>query len=72
MLGNTFGLAINGCGCVVSDNMLISIVSVLVKPLQMSCAEAVDALAAQAGDLKVKDLLSPLHLMCLFKQENSS
>ena len=48
----------------VSDHMLISILSVSVEPLEMLCAEAVDALAPQ--DLKPKDFLSPLRLMCVF------
>ena len=48
-------------GCiVVSDHMLISTLSVSVEPMDMSCAEAVDALAPQAGDLKPEDLLGPL------------
>ena len=33
----------------------------------MSCAEAVDALAPWAGDLKPEDL-SPLHLLCVFEK----
>ena len=41
----------------VSDRMLISILSVLVENLEMSCAEEKDALAPRAGDL------SHLHLM---------
>ena len=43
----------------VSDRMLISILFVLVEALEMSCAEAVDALAPWAGELKPDDLLSP-------------
>ena len=39
--------------------MLISILSMLVEPLEMLCAEAMVALAPQAGDLKAEDLLSP-------------
>ena len=50
-----------------SDHMLISIVSMLVEALEMSCAEAVDALTPRAGNLKPDDLLSPLCLMCVFK-----
>ena len=48
--------------------MLISILSTLVEPLAMLCAEAVDALAPQAVDLKLEVLLSPLHLMCVFRK----
>ena len=57
---------------VVTDCMLISRVSMLVGPLDMSCAEAVDALAPRAGDLKAEDLLSPLFLICVFKKLNLS
>ena len=49
------GLATEGC-IVVSDHMLISRSSMLVEPLEMSCAEPVDALAPQAWDLKAEDL----------------
>ena len=41
---------------VVSDHMLISRSSMLVEPLEMSCAEPVDALAPQSWDLKAEDL----------------
>ena len=54
----------------VSDCMPIPILSMLFEPLEILCAEAVDALAPQAGDLKAEDLLSPLHLMCVFKKLN--
>ena len=47
--------------------MLISILSMSVEPLEMSCAESVDALAPQAGDFKVESLVSDV---CL--QESSS
>ena len=60
------------CCIVVSDCMLISILSVLVEPLEMSCTEAADALATQAMDFKADDLLSPLCLMCIFKKLNLS
>ena len=50
----------------VSDRMLISILSMLVEPLERSCAEAADALASRDGDLKTEDL----HLMCIFKKLN--
>ena len=62
----TLALAINGY-CVVFDLMLISILSTSVVPLEILCAEAAVALAPWAGDLKAKDLLSPLHLMCVFR-----
>ena len=52
----------------VSDYMLISILSVSVEPLEMSCAEAADTLAPCAGDLKPDNLLSPLCLMCNYKK----
>ena len=45
------------------DHMLVSILSVLVEALEMSCAEAAEARSPQAWDLKIDDLLSPLHLM---------
>ena len=47
----------------VSDRMLVSILSVSVEPMEMSCVQAVDALAPRAGDLKAEDLLSPFHLI---------
>ena len=52
----------------VSDHMLTSILSMSVEPPEILCAEAVDALAPQVWDLKTEDLLSPLHLMCIFKK----
>ena len=52
--------------------MLISILSVLVEPLEMSCAESGDALVPQAGDLNTEDFLSPLLLMRVFKKLNLS
>ena len=55
---------------VVFDGMVISILSMSVKLLEISCAEAVDALAPWAGDLKTEDLLSPLCLLCVFKKLN--
>ena len=48
----------------VSDHMLLIILSVSVEPLEMLCAEAADALAPWAGDS------CPLHLMCVFKKLN--
>ena len=56
----TLGLAIDGCS-VMSDRMLISILSLSVEPLEMLCAEAAAALAPQAGDLKVEVNLSHRH-----------
>ena len=49
------GLVTEGC-IVVSDRMLIPILSMSIEPLEMSCAEAADALAPSVGDLKAKDL----------------
>ena len=46
------------------DCMFISILSVSVKALEMSCAVVVEALVPWACDLKADDLLSPLHMMC--------
>ena len=43
-----------------------------VEPLEILCAEAVDALVPLAGDLKSDDLLSPLCLMCVFKTSSLS
>ena len=49
---------------------LTSILSMSVEAREMLSAEAVDALAPQDRDLKPEDLLSPLHLMCVFKKLN--
>ena len=54
------------------DRMLISILSVSVEALEMSCSEAAEVLASQAWDLKPDDLLSPLHLMCDLRNPNLS
>ena len=70
-LETALGLVTEGC-IVMSDLMLISIISVLFEPLEMTCAEATNALASWAGNLKAEDLLSPLHLMCVFKKLNVS
>ena len=51
----------------VSDRMLISILSISVEALEM-CAEAADALVPPDGDLRAKDLLSPLCLMFIFNK----
>ena len=64
-------LVTEGC-IVVSEHILIFKLSMLVEALKMSYVEAVDALAPQAGDLKAEDLLSPFHLMCVFKKLNLS
>ena len=45
------------------DRMLICILSVSVEALEMSCAEAAEALAPRAWDLKPDNLPSPLHLI---------
>ena len=52
--------------------MLMPILSMLVESVEMSCAEAADALAPRAGDLKAEDFLSPFHLMYIFKKLNLS
>ena len=65
------GFVTEGC-ILVSDHMLISKLSLLVKPLEMSCAEAAGALVPWDRDLKPEDLLRPLHLMCIFKKLNLS
>ena len=46
------------------DRILISILSMSVEALQMSCAEAVEALAPQAWDLKPNNL-SKSNQLCL-------
>ena len=62
-LGNCTGLVTEAC-ILVSDHMLISILSVLVEPFEMSCAEAVDALAPRAGDTKAEDLTDLTARVC--------
>ena len=54
------------------DPILISILSVSVEGLEMLCAVVAEALAPLSCDLKAGDLLSPLHLMCDFKNLNLS
>ena len=54
------------------DCMLISILSVSVKAPAISCVEATEALAPRAWDLKPDNLLSPLHLMCNFRNQKLS
>ena len=51
--------------CVVSEWMLVSILSVSVDPRGMLCADA--ALAPLCGDLKPEDLLRPFISMCVLK-----
>ena len=58
------GLVTKDC-IVMSDRMLMFILSMLVKPLEMSI-EVADALAPLARNLKAKDLWSPLRLMCVY------
>ena len=62
---STLGLAFD----VVSDYMLISLLSLSVEPLEM-CADALVALALLGGDLKPKDLPSPFLLMCVCNKLN--
>ena len=50
----TVGLAIDGC-CVVSDHMLISILSVSVEGLEILCSVAVVTLTPLVVDLKAED-----------------
>ena len=66
-LETALGLVTEGC-IVVSDCMLISKLFMLVEALKMSCAEAADAPAPQAGDLKPNDLLSLWRLICILKK----
>ena len=54
----------------VTDRMLISILSVSVEPLEMPCPEAADALSPQTVDFNAEGFLSPLNLMCIFKKLN--
>ena len=58
--------------CVVSEQLLVSILSVSVDPREMSWAEATLALAPLCGNLNQKDLLTPFLLMWLFKNLNLS
>ena len=50
------------------DRMVISIMSMSVETLEMLCAEAANALALWAWDLKPDDLPSPLCLVCDFRK----
>ena len=54
--------------CVVSERMLISILSVSVDPRDMPWTEDASALAPLCGDLILKDWLSPFLLMCVFRK----
>ena len=47
------------------DCMLISILFMSVEALEMLCAQAAEALAPQAWDLKPDNLLSPLDYVSL-------
>ena len=58
------GLVTEGC-------ILVSDLHTVLR-VEVYCAEAEDAKAPWAGDLKAKDLLSPLHLMYVFKKLNLS
>ena len=48
-----------------SDCMLISILSMSIEALEILCAEVVDALAPQAGNLKPYDLIFLMSPLCL-------
>ena len=63
--------ALQTMAVVLSHHMLISIPFMSVEPLE-KFAEAVVALTPWARDLKVEHLLSPLHLVCVFKKINLS
>ena len=52
----------------VSDHMLISILSMSVEAPEMLCAETADPLAPQARDWKPNDLINSLQLMCISKK----
>ena len=54
------------------DHMMMSILSVSVEALEMSCAVAAEALAPLAWDLKPDDLLSLLRLLFDFRNPNLS
>ena len=58
--------------CVVSERMLVSILSVSVDPREMSWDEAALKLAPLCGDLKPEDLLRPFLLMWVFQKLNLS
>ena len=55
-----------------SEQMLVSILSVSVNPHEMSSAEAELALPPRCGDLNLKDLLRPFLLIWVFKKFNLS
>ena len=60
------------CMAGVLCQILVSILSVSVKPLEMLWAEAAIALAPLCGDWKPEDLLRPFLLMWVFKKLNLS
>ena len=51
------------------DHMLISILSVSVEALEMSCAAVAKALATQVCNLKADDLQNPCCLMCELRNQ---
>ena len=62
----SLGLTMDGW-CVVSEHMLVSILSVSVDPREMWNDSAL-SLAPLHRDMKPEDLLSPFLLMCVFKK----
>ena len=58
--------------CVVSEWMLVSMLSVSLSPRKMLWAVATLALAPLCGDLKPEDLVRPFLLMWVFKKLNLS
>ena len=54
--------------CVVSEQMLVSILSVTMDPHEMSWAETALGLTPLCGDLNLKDLLRPFLLIWFFKK----
>ena len=54
------------------DCMSMSILSVSLEALEMSCAVAAETEATRARNLKPDDLLHPLNLMCELKNPNLS
>ena len=55
---------------VVSELMLVTMLSVFVDPCEMSSAEPALALDRLCGDLNLEDLLRPFFLIWLFKNSN--
>ena len=58
--------------CVLSEWMLLSILSASVDPCEVPWAETARVLAPPCGDLKLGYLLKPFLLMWVFKKFNSS